>query len=192
MKNCGFTKAEAKSIEARYHMLYTVSDNWVYDMIEKAKIDGYITMAFGARIRTPLLAKTVGNDTKTPYAAKKEALSAGNAATQSYCVLTLRAMNEFRKRVWASPYKYDIFLSATIHDAIYALWRDSAIITKWVNDNMIECMAWNELPELQHETVKITSGLEIYWPTWNDPIDIPNHATIGEIKNICNEAQEVM
>lgn len=190
MANCGFSEVEAKAIETNYHKLYKVSDQWVEDIIEKAKKTGYVPMAFGTRIKTPLLAKTVGKGRSVPYAAKAEARSAGNAATQSYCVLTLRAMNEFRKRVWNSPYIYDIMLSATIHDSIYALVRNDTKIVKWVNDNLIECMAWNELPELQHDVIKISSGLEIYWPSWANVIEIPNGATEEEIKSICAEAQK--
>ena len=189
MNNCGFTEIEAKAIEANYHKLYTVSDAWMESIIEKAKIDGYITMAFGTRIRTPLLAKTVGK-TKMPFSAKSEGRSAGNAATQSYCALTLRAMNEFRKRVWASEYKYEILLSATVYDSIYLLTKNSAKRVKWVNDNLIDCMRWNKLPELQHDIIKISSGVEIYWPSWANAIDIPNGATEEEIKSICAEAQK--
>ena len=151
VKNAGFPEDQAKQIEDRYHELYKVSDEWVADLVEKAKICGYIPMAFGARIRTPLLAKCVpGTDYKMPYGAKKEARSAGNAATQSYCVLTLRALNEFMERVWNSPYRYEILPSATIHDSIHLLIKDSAEILHWVNMNLIECMAWDDLPELKH------------------------------------------
>ena len=181
MTNCGFSEGEAKRIEANYHSLYVVSDEHMKAVIEKAKELGYVPLAFGARVRTPLLAKTIGTGKSVPYAAMAEARSAGNAYIQSYCFLTVKAFSEFRKRLWASKYVHDILPSATIHDAIYYLVRNSAKIMEWFNRNLIECMAWNELPELQHDVVKISSGLEIFWPSWRDAIDVPNGATSNEI-----------
>lgn len=188
MNNCGFSEPEAKAIEKNYHELYKVSDAWTAGVVEKAKETGYVPLAFGGRIRTPLLAKTVGNGRKVPYAAKAEARSAGNAATQSYCILTIRAFNEFMRRVWDSPYIYDILPSCTIHDADYMLWRDSAKITKWVNDNLIDCMRWQELDELKHPTITMSSELEIFWPSWANGIELPNDADIPSIKTICAKA----
>lgn len=190
MKNCGFSEKEARAIETNYHKLYQVSDEWVADLIEKAKNDGYILLAFGGRIRTPLLAKTVGNGRSVPYTAKAEARSAGNAATQSYCILTLRAFNEFMRRVWASKYKYLILPAGTIHDAIYLMVINSAEIVTWVNKNLIECMAWQELKEIKHPQIKMSSGLEIFWPSWANGIEIPNNQTVKQIKNICIEAEQ--
>lgn len=189
MNNCGFSKEEALAIEANYHKLYEVSDKWAEDIVEKAKETGYVTMAFGARIRTPLLAKTVGKGRSVPYAAKAEARSAGNAATQSYCVLTLRAFNEFRKRLWASEFKYDILPSATIHDAIYLMVRNGSLAVQWVNDNLIDCMRWQELPELQHDTIKITSNLEIFWPSWANGIELENNISDSVIMSTCKQGR---
>lgn len=190
MNNSGFSEDEAKRIETRYHKLYKVADTWVQNLIEEAKNIGYIPLAFGGRIRTPLLAKTVGKGKSTPFAVKAEGRSAGNAATQSYCILTMRAFNEFMERVWKSPYKYSILPSGTVHDSIYLVIHDSAEILKWVNDNLIDCMAWQELDELKHPTVKISSSLEVYWPSWAHTIEIPNKASKNEIKSICANAQK--
>jgi DNA polymerase-1 len=186
MNNCGFSKEEAKKIEDNYHELYKVSDEWGADIIEQAKKIGYIPLAFGGRIRTPLLAKSL-NSKRVSYGAEKEARSAGNAATQSYCVLTLRALNEFMERVWASPYRYLIHPSGTIHDAIYLLWPDSAIITHWINKNLLECMSWQDLPELKHPIIKMSSALDIFWPNWANSIGIPPGASMEEIKYTCNK-----
>jgi DNA polymerase-1 len=190
MNNCGFPEHEAKSIEEKYHTLYRESDAWTANTIEEAKNTGYIRLAFGGRIRTPLLAKTVGNGRSVPYAAKAEARSAGNAATQSYCVLTLRAFNEFLQRVWESPYVYDVLPSGTVHDSIYILFRNSVKVTKWVNDNLLDCMAWQDLEELKHPTIRISASLEIYWPSWKSKVKIPNNASKQEIKGICADAEK--
>jgi DNA polymerase-1 len=185
MNNCGFSEKEAKAIEKRYHDLYQVSDAWAEDVEKEGREKGYVTMIFGARIRTPLLAKTVTKGRSVPYAAAAEARSAGNAKTQSYCFLTLRAMNEYRKRVWNSPYIYSILPAATIHDAGYYMCKNDTKLMKWHNDNLIDCMAWQELEELKHPTIKISSSLEIFYPSWKDVVKIPNHSSEREIVDIC-------
>jgi DNA polymerase-1 len=189
MKNCGFSEEVAKDIEKNYHELYEVADQWAADLIEKAKTCGYIPMAFGARIRTPLLKRSVvGTNVKMTYGATKEGRSAGNAATQSYCVLTLRALNEFMGRVWSSEYRYTVQPAITIYDSLYFMVPNSAKAVKWVNDNLIECMAWDDLPELKHPVVKISSALDVFWPNWSNAIGIPVKASESTIKAICKDA----
>ena len=120
-----------------------------------------------------------------PHGAKKEARSAGNAATQSYCVLTLRALNEFMERVWASPYRTKILPSVTVHDAVYFMCPDNAEILHWINVNLLECMAWDDLPELKHPIIKITSALDVFWPNWSNPVGIPVGGSVQDIKDAC-------
>lgn len=116
MKNCGFTEEEAKSIEANYHELYKESDDWVKSKIAKATETGYVELAFGLKLRTPLLSQVVLGTSRTPYRAEKEARTAGNALSgQSYGLLNNRAAVAFMKRVHASKWKYDIRPVALIH-----------------------------------------------------------------------------
>jgi len=118
-----------------------------------------------------------------------ERRSAGNALGQSYCMLNERAAIEFQKRCLASPYRYDIHPSAHIHDAQYYVVKDDVHIVKWVNDNLIECMRWSDLPELKHDTVKMSSKLELYWPNWAYSHAVPNTADESSIKEIANKAK---
>ncbi|MDR8247505.1 DNA polymerase I, partial [Acinetobacter baumannii] len=55
VKNCGFSEPEAKRVEANYHKMYEVSDKWMAEKIQECCEKGYATVAFGLRIRTPLL-----------------------------------------------------------------------------------------------------------------------------------------
>ena len=175
VKNCGFSPTEAKTIYERYLDLYKVSFDWVASRINQASIDGYATCAFGLRVRTPLLHRVVLGNRKTPQEAQGEARSVGNAVSgQSYSFLNGRASEEFMRRVRASKYKYDIFLCSHIHDAIYLYWKDDLEVTLWINTNLIECMAWNDLPELQHPKIKLSSELDIAYPTWADTVTLPN------------------
>ena len=183
MKNCGFEPDEAKRIEANFHKLYEVSGKWVKGKIEQATKDGYGTGAFGLRIRTPLLAKSVLGSSRTMREAEAEGRSLGNAVSgQSYGLLTNRAVNEFMERVWASPYRNDIIPVALIHDAIYVLIRNNPAAVKFANDNLIECMAWKGLPEIADPRVPLPANLDLYWPNWATPITLDNNLSEDEIR----------
>jgi DNA polymerase-1 len=189
MSHEGLSKKDAKRIEESYHTLYKESDDWVAAKIEQAKIDGYVTGAFGLRLRTPLLAKTIGKF-KVPYAAKQESRTAGNMLGQSYGMLNTRAANEFMQRVWQSPYIYNILPVCQIHDSIYIMFKNSAKIAHWVNTNLIECMEWCGLNELKHPTVKLGAELDVYFPNWNYGTTLPNKSSKQEIKAICLQAEK--
>jgi DNA polymerase-1 len=183
MNNLGIDKDSAIKIEKNYHELYKEADEWIAVRLQQATIDGYVTGAFGLRLRTPLL--KMNGPGKLNYKAAAEGRTAGNMMGQSYGLLNSRAANEFRERVWASPYIYDIFLCAQIHDAIYVFWRNTAGITKWVNDNIIACMQWCELVELQHPTVKLGAELDIYYPDWSQATTLKNGMEIHPIIQLC-------
>jgi DNA polymerase-1 len=119
IKNCGFSIEESKAIEANYHTLYAESDAYVQAKLKQASIDGYVTVAFGLRIRTPMLNQIIWDTESIPYEASAEGRTAGNALGQSYGLLTNRATNAFMELVWASKYRYDIRPVAQIHDATY-------------------------------------------------------------------------
>ena len=181
MNSAGVSEAEAKDIEVKFKDFYAVSIRWINKVLDDAHTTGYIEGAFGLKIRTPILAKTpLGK--RMHYAAEAERRSAGNAKTQSYGLLNNRAAIEFRDRVLKSPYKYDVFLVSLIHDATYILCRNNPAIVKWVNDNLIECMRWQELPELQDDEVKLGAELDLYWPTWADGLTLPNNIPVDDIK----------
>lgn len=190
VKNLGFTEEQAKSIEANYHELYKVSDQYVQDRLSQAAQDGYVDVAFGLRVRTPLLKQVVYGGAKSPYEAAAEGRTAGNALGQSYGLLNNRAATEFMKKVWASEYRYDIKPVSLIHDAIYLLVRDDIDVVHWVNQELIKSMQWQELPEIQHDIVKIGAALDIFWPDWSNPITLPNEASKETIINICKTTKE--
>ena len=183
MKNCGFSKEEAQETEANFHALYAVSGEWVKARIKQACEDGYSEAAFGLRIRTPLLARSVLDTSRTLREAEAEGRTLGNAISgQSYGLLTNRAVNEFMERVWASPFANDILPCALIHDAIYVLVRNNPAAVKFVNDNLIECMAWKGLPEISDPRIPLPAELDLYYPNWAKPITLPNGLQEAEIK----------
>jgi DNA polymerase I len=184
MEQCGFSKEKAMRIEARYHELYQVSDQWVADKLEQASRTGYLTVAFGLRVRTPLLKQTIRKTSRTPYEAEAEGRSAGNALGQSYCLLNSRAGSEFMAKVRKSEFRLAIRPSSQIHDAQYFLIRDDIRAIQYTNEHLVKAVEWQEDPAIAHDEVKLGGELSIFYPSWAEEIVIPNHATEEEIFSI--------
>jgi len=184
VNNLGISKKAAQEIEEKYHELYSVSDAWVQEKLEQATKDGYVTVAFGLRVRTPILGQTLLGKKSTPYEAKAEGRTAGNAMGQSYGMLNNRAAIEFQNRLFESEHIYDIKPISHIHDAQYFLIREKAATVKWFNDNLIACMEWQDLPEIEHDEVKLGGSVEIFYPNWSKKTTLPNYASIEEIEKI--------
>jgi len=187
MNNEGLKMEDAKRIEDSYHKLYEVSDVWIKNKVCEAQTTGYVTGAFGLRLRTPIIARTILGTKITPFVAEGESRTAGNMLGQSYGMLNTRAANEFMRRVWQSPYKYDIFTICQIHDSIYLLFKSTCAITEWVNNNLIECMQWCKLDELKHPTVKLGAEFGLFYPNWNHECTLPNNATQKEIRELTHK-----
>ena len=184
MHTVGLSEDEAIRIETQYHELYAESDDWVRAKLEQASKDGYVTLAFGLKLLTPILVKTLLNKRVTPYAARAESRTAGNALGQGYGLLTTRAGIEFQERCFDSEQINNVMPVAQIHDALYYLVREDADTLAWVNKHLIECMAWQELPELHHEEIKLEAALEIYYPSWAENLVLPNKCTAAEISQL--------
>lgn len=190
MQNLGFSEVDAKSHEANYHALYVESDEWVAAKIKQACNDGYVTMAFGLRMRTPILARSVLGLKSTPYPAEKEARTAGNGLGQSYGMLNNRAGIEFQDRVLNSEHKLLIKPVAPIHDAQYFLIKDDIDTVKWFNDNVVECVQWQNLPELKHDVVKIGGAVDLFYKGWHQGMTIPNNAAEAGIREVAAKIED--
>jgi len=186
-RNGGFSTEEANQIYENYHKAYVVSKAYADGKKQQACLDGFVDVAFGLRVRTPLLSKVLLGKSSTPREAEAEARTVGNALSQSYGLLNNRACNEFMQKVWNSPYANDIKPVAMIHDAIYLMFRDDIRVVEWVNRELIKSMQWQELPEIQHDTVKIGAALDIFYPSWADDVTLPNEASDQQIVEICRE-----
>ena len=189
VNNLGFDPDVAKGIEANYHELYKESDDYIQSRLEQASKDGYVDVAFGLRVRTPLLGQTIFGGPKMPYEAAAEGRTAGNAMGQSFGLLNNRAACEFMQKVWNSPYRLKVLPIALIHDAIYLLIKDELSVVTWVNQELIKCMQWQELPEITHDSVKLGAELDVYYQGWHQAITIPNNATGQEIKGIARKGK---
>jgi len=181
MAQMGWTEDKAKAVEARYHELYQESDKWVAAKLKQACQDGYVTVAFGLRVRTPLLHQTVLGTGKTPFEAEAEGRTAGNALGQSWCLLNSRAGSEFMGKVRASEFKHQIKPCAQIHDAQYFLVRDNIDAIRFTNDNVVKACQWQNHPDIWHDTVKLGGELSIFYPSWAEEGGIPNDASNEQI-----------
>ena len=188
MEQCGFSVEKAKSIEEKYHELYVVSDQWIADKLQQATRDGYVTVAFGLRLRTPLLHQVILGTRVTPFEATAEGRTAGNALGQSYCLLNTRAGVEFNTKVKASKYRLDIKPCAHIHDAQYFIIRDDLKVVSYVNKHLVKAVEWQDDPAIWHDEVKLGGELSIFYPTWKDEIVIPNGANENDIPGVIEKA----
>lgn len=181
MTNCGFSESVAIMIESSYAKLYTVSIEWVAGKLEEATKTGYVTAAFGLRVRTPLLAQTILGTKRTPKEAAAEGRSAGNALGQSWCLLNNRACSEFMEGVRKSKFRLDIKPGAHIHDAQYYLIRDNMECLQYINEHLPKAVSWQEDPLIQNEHIKMSGQLEVFFPNWNHGLDLPNNIPAEEI-----------
>lgn len=188
MNNCGFSKEKAKLVEAKYHELYAVSDQWVAKKLDEACQKGYITAAFGLRVRTPLLKQVIRGNSKTPFEAEAEGRTAGNALGQSWCLLNSRAASEFMAGVRNSKYRLDIRPSAHIHDSQYYILKDDSQVVAYTNEHLVKAVEWQDHPDIAHDQVKLGGELSIFYPTWEKEIVIPNGYGEAEIVDVVTKA----
>ncbi|QDH83916.1 putative DNA polymerase I [Achromobacter phage vB_AxyP_19-32_Axy10] len=181
MKNCGFSEEKAKLVERRYHELYQHSTQWVQDKLDQAAKDGYITVAFGLRLRTPLLYQVIRGTRSTPYEAEAEGRTAGNALGQSWCLLNSRAWSEFMGKVRKSEHRLTIRPCAQIHDAGYALIKDDISVVMYMNEHLVKAVNWNEHPDIYHPDVGLGGDLSLFYPSWEKEITISNGASEADV-----------
>lgn len=182
-----FTPELALIVEERYHALYKVSDAWVADKLVQAGKDGYITAAFGLRVRTPVLAQVIRGNKSTPREGEAEGRSAGNALGQSWCLLNSRAASEFMAKVRSGAYALDIRPCAQIHDAQYYLVREDSEILAWCNEHLVEAVKWQSHPEIWHDEVKLGGEMGIFYPSWANEITFPNGADAAKIEDVITD-----
>lgn len=184
VRNCGFSDEVAKSIEDRFKDLYKVSIDWVSDKLNQATKDGYITIAFGLRLRTPLLGQVIRGTKATPAAAEAEGRTAGNALGQSWCLLNSRAGSEFMGKVRKSEHRLFIKPCAQIHDAGYFLMKDCIEVILYANTHLVTAVQWQAHPDIYHPDVKLGGSLGLFYPNWTTEITIPNGATEEDIMQV--------
>lgn len=185
MNNLGWPKDKAQQVENNYLDLYKVSVQYKKDRIFQCSKDGYAVVAFGLRVRTPILAKSVYGSRATTSTAAAEGRTIGNAMGQSYGLLNNRAFKELMQEVRASKFKKMFRPCALIHDAIYGYVRDDWEALTYINNTLTKAMEWQELEEIAHPEVKLGGDLDVFYPTWKDDFTLPRHATVEQIQDAC-------
>ena len=187
MEQLGWPEQKAREVEAKYHQLYRVSDEWVAARIAEAGKVGYLEVAFGLRVRTPLLHQVILKTSRTPFEAESEGRTAGNACGQSYGLLNNRAGVEFMKGVRSSPYRLTIRPSVHIHDAQDLMIRDDMEELLYTNEHLVKAVEWQEDPLIAHDTVKIGGTLSVFYPNWACDMEVPNGASADIIVDIARK-----
>ena len=183
-KNCGFGHEEAQAIYDNYHKLYKTSTEFKAKAIEQAQRDGYVTGAFGLRVRTPVLYKSIRGLKTSPKEVEAEARTAANAIMQSWCCLNSRSASAFMAMVRASEYRKDIRICAEVHDCTYFLVRDDVDVVLWLNENLVKCVEWQDDPVIADDTVHLGGELSLFFPNWSKEITVPNHCSKEELFNL--------
>jgi DNA polymerase I len=181
-KRGGLPQKQAKQVEKAYHELYKVSGEFAAKNKDYMVKYGYVECAFGLKLRTPIISKTVLGNSKTPYEAEAEVRSANNAITQSWGMLLNRAMIATNTRIETEGYALSILPINMIHDAGYFLVKDDPETVKFLNDTLIEEMEWQEDDLIRSTDVPMKASLEI-GKSWDNLKQLPNKASIEEITN---------
>jgi DNA polymerase-1 len=184
MVNSGFEETVAKYIETSYHKTYSVTKEWETNLIAQAAKDGYVTCAFGLRLRTPLLKQSLLNVNVTPQAAIAETRTAINAVQQSWGLLNTRAGTAFMNKVRESSFKLDIRPSSQIHDSQYFIVRNDLETLHWLNENLVPEVRWNNDPTIYHEQISLGGNLSVFYPSWDKELEIPNDVSKETIQKI--------
>lgn len=188
MVNSGFPEQEAITIESNYNQAYKVTKAWEEALIKQASKDGYVTCAFGLRLRTPLLKQTLLNVSATPQAATGEQRTAINAVQQSWGLLNTRAGIETMKQVRSNhKIRLNIRPSSQIHDSQYFIVRNDPDILLWLNEVLVKEVNWNHDLKIHHPNVNLGGNLSVFYPSWDKELEIPNNISKTQLETLAND-----
>lgn len=178
------SKDRAKQVYDAYHNLYSGLAVFAKQNEMHARNKGYVTCAFGLRLRTPVLKREAAKE-RLSEAGSSEARSSSNAVTQSWGMLTNRAIAEFEEIIKNSEFSKQVRFCNTIHDAIYLLVKKDPKVVKFVNDTLIKCMEWQE-GIVKSEEVKLGAELDI-GISWDKQYTLSNWMSEEDIEKFMKE-----
>ena len=158
--------------------MYKVADERTAEKLALASKQGYLDVAFGLRVRTPLLHK-YGLSLSHSQA---EGRSVGNAWGQSYGLLNTRAGTAFLKLVREQG--RPVYPCAQIHDAQYYLAPCEPNTISWVNQELTREMRWQDLDEIRHPEVGLGGELDVFRFSWARGHTLPNNASLLEVEKV--------
>jgi len=178
-KKNGIPLKEAIEIEEGHRKIYKRLHQFSEENKQFAINNGYVECAFGLKVQTPILYSKVNNNLS-----EQEARSSNNAVTQSWGLLVNRALVELNQRIIENNIK-DIFFINQIHDCVMLLVKEDVPTIKWLNDNLIDCMLWQEdiiKSDLIHLEVAMDIGKK-----WSKLISLENNASLEVIQKTLEE-----
>ncbi len=178
VKNCGFSIDTAKKIEQGHKEMYKVAEQRTQEKLALASKQGYLDVAFGVRVRTPLLQK-FGLSLSHSQA---EGRTVGNAWGQSYGLLNTRAGTAFLKQV--REQQKPVYPCAQIHDAQYFLAPVDPELILWVNKHLTDEMRWQELDEIRHPDVGLSGELDVFRFSWARGHTLKNNASLTDVQKV--------
>lgn len=178
VKNCGFGLDKARKVEDRYREMYSVSIEWGNQKVQLAAKQGYLDVAFGLRVRTPLLQRYG----LTLSHSQAEGRTVNNAAGQSYGLLNTRAAIAFNRQ--AREQKRPVYPCAQIHDAQYYLSPKEPEVVHWINVTLTHEMKWQEIEEIKHPDVGLSGELDVFRFSWAKGHTLKNDASLEDVRNV--------
>lgn len=178
VKNCGFSIDVARKIEQGHKTMYQVAEQRTQEKLQLASKQGYLDVAFGLRVRTPLLAKYG----LTLNHSQAEGRSVGNAWGQSYGLLNTRAGTAFNAQVREQD--REVYPCAHIHDAQYFIARKEPELIHWVNVALTNEMRWQELDEIRHPEVGLSGELDVFRFSWAKGHTLKNDASLADVQKV--------
>lgn len=180
----GCSKEKAEKIYNAFHSLYHVSDDWVNNKMRTAFTKGYVVGAFGLKLRTPKMAKSIPSDVKTNFTVGEEFRTTANFFGQSYGLLNTRSSMAFNKEVRGHKdlrYRLGIRPICQIHDAQYYMIKDDPDVFIYCNEELVKEDSWQELDEIKHPDVHLGGELSIFYPSWGEELVVPNHVNKDDL-----------
>ena len=159
---------EATGIFEAYHNeMYPGITKFRNEVIERATFNGYNHLGLGCLLYSSDV--------------KKEERTIWNASSQFWSILTLMAMADLYEEIDTHKRNDDVFINATIYDAIYGYVRDDAESIKWLNDTICPIM---ETDFLENQIVHNEANLEIsdlQNNTWASIHELKHDMSVDEI-----------
>lgn len=186
----GCSKEKAERIYNAFHKLYHMSDEWVMSKMQTAFTDGYVECAFGLRLRTPKMAKSLQSDIKTNFSVGEEFRTAANALGQSYGLLNTRSGIAFNNSVRYNldkKIKLGIRPICQIHDAQYFMIKDDPDVFLYCNEGLVKEDSWQKLDEIKHPDVHLGGELSIFYPSWGEELVVPNHISKEDLLKLVDD-----
>jgi len=181
-KSLGCTKEKAIEIVEAYHELYSGVQKYYDKYVNEA-------LANNCRVMTPhgLLIRAPELNAGEQHIAEGAERSVCNALIQGLSgQLMIKVLNRLQDAIEANSWDDDVQIFLTIHDSLYLYVKEDVELIAEVNKLVIDTMIEDYRPDqLVHNKANLDIGYD-----WSDQREVPNNASVEEIKEILYEEKE--